>query len=162
MRELSLEQLYQQHGPHVLAYLRRRTGDVHRAEDLLQETFAAAARRPERVRRAASARAWLFGIARRMALSLRRTRTWAALPARDQAVPAAQVDPRLERLREAIAGLPDSLRETLELRLREELSYEEIATVLGIPVGTVRSRLHNAVRLLRRELLGDGEQARKS
>ena len=43
-------------------------------------------------------------------------------------------------------------RMNLELRLRDELSYEEIATVLGIPVGTVRSRLHHGLRQLRREL----------
>lgn len=52
-------------------------------------------------------------------------------------------------MREAIAQLAPELRETLELRLTDELSYEEIASVLGVPVGTVRSRLHNAVRRLR-------------
>ena len=58
----------------------------------------------------------------------------------------------IEEMREAIAGLPAHLRETLELRLRDELSYEEIAQVLEIPMGTVRSRLHGALKLLREKL----------
>jgi RNA polymerase sigma-70 factor (ECF subfamily) len=48
------------------------------------------------------------------------------------------------------------LREALELRLRENLSYEEIAHVLDIPIGTVRSRLHSALRQLR-ERMKDGQ-----
>ena len=48
--------------------------------------------------------------------------------------------------------MPREMRETLELRLADELSYEEIAAVLEIPVGTVRSRLHNAVKKLREEM----------
>ena len=52
-------------------------------------------------------------------------------------------------MRLAMAELPEQIRETLELRLRDELSYEEIAAVLEIPLGTVRSRLHTALRLLR-------------
>jgi RNA polymerase sigma-70 factor (ECF subfamily) len=72
-------------------------------------------------------------------------------------VPAAdaQTDERLAAVRAAIASLPEAQRETLELRLRNELSYEEIAAVLGIPVGTVRSRLHGAVKTLRDRLAGD-------
>jgi len=65
------------------------------------------------------------------------------------AVPDAGEDARLEPLRAAIAGLPAPQRETLLLKLQHELSYEEIAEVLAIPVGTVRSRLHHAVLRLR-------------
>jgi RNA polymerase sigma-70 factor (ECF subfamily) len=58
-------------------------------------------------------------------------------------------------MREAICCLPEIHREVLELRLRDDLSYEEIAQVLNIPVGTVRSRLHHAVRGLRERLKDD-------
>ena len=54
---------------------------------------------------------------------------------------------------DAVARLPEPFREVLELRLREELSYGQIAQVLEIPVGTVRSRLHHAVQRLRESLL---------
>jgi RNA polymerase sigma-70 factor (ECF subfamily) len=53
-------------------------------------------------------------------------------------------------MREAIVKLPDAQREVLELRLAHGLSYVEIAETLRIPVGTVRSRMHNAVAALRR------------
>jgi RNA polymerase sigma-70 factor, ECF subfamily len=68
------------------------------------------------------------------------------------AAQAAEVDERLGEMRQAMAKLPQEMRETLELRLADDLSYEEIAAVLEIPVGTVRSRLHNAVKKLREEM----------
>jgi RNA polymerase sigma-70 factor (ECF subfamily) len=144
-----LEALYRDIGPSLLSYLRRGLADAQAAEDLLQETFCQALRRQERLSQAVSPRAWLFVIARNLAATAhRRRRMTGPLPAE---LPAAEriEDPRLEPVRRAIVGLPDGLRETLELRLRHELTYEEIAAVLGIPVGTVRSRLHHALRRLR-------------
>ena len=52
----------------------------------------------------------------------------------------------------AIAALPTAQREVLELKLQHELTYEEIASVLEIPIGTVRSRIHHAVLRLRETL----------
>jgi RNA polymerase sigma-70 factor (ECF subfamily) len=63
-----------------------------------------------------------------------------------------QRTPRLEVMREGIARLNAISRQVLELRLQQELSYEEMAAILGVPVGTVRSRLHHAVRQLREHL----------
>jgi len=144
-----LEALYRDVGPGLLAYLRRRFGDHHAAEDLLQETFLQASRRMEWLAEAVSPRAWRFAIARNVALTAqRRRRPMQRLPA-DVATAGQPVDARLEHVRRAIAELPDMFRETLELRLRDELSYEEIADVLQIPIGTVRSRLHHALRRLR-------------
>jgi RNA polymerase sigma-70 factor (ECF subfamily) len=74
------------------------------------------------------------------------------MPARQRPPAAAAVDTDLEDMRTAIEHLPPQIRETLDLRLRDELSYEEIAAVLAIPVGTVRSRLHDALRKLQSEL----------
>lgn len=61
-------------------------------------------------------------------------------------------DPRLEPMREAITKLPPTHAEVLLLRLQQELSYEEIAQILDVPIGTVRSRLHHAVQQLREAL----------
>ena len=69
--------------------------------------------------------------------------------------PTEEADPRLERVRKAIDALPDASKEALMLRLDEGLSYEGIAAVLGIPIGTVRSRLHEAVRQLRERLVAE-------
>ena len=55
-------------------------------------------------------------------------------------------------MREGITRLKPEFREALEMRLQHELSYEEIAEALDVPVGTVRSRLHHAVNQLRRQL----------
>lgn len=144
-----LETLYRDVGPGLLAYLRRRFGDRQAAEDLLQETFVQAVRRVEWLTEAVSPRAWLFGIARHVALTAqRRHRRLQPLPA-DLETVGPSADPRLESVRRAIAELPDVFRETLELRLRDGLTYEEIADVLQIPVGTVRSRLHHALQRLR-------------
>jgi len=152
-----LERLYHEVGPGLLAYLHRRLADRHAAEDLLQETFLTAVRGRDRLSQAVSARAWLYAIARNLAATaIRRRRLNESLP---ENVPAASAyeQPHQEAIRAAIAELPDVLRETLELRLRCELTYEEIAAVLDIPVGTVRSRLHLALRRLRAAVRGQEE-----
>ena len=100
---------------------------------------------------AESPRAFLFGIARHVGLTaLRRAKQSRTQPIGEvAAAPCAESKEDLQRMRLAMAELPEQIRETLELRLRDELSYEEIAAVLEIPLGTVRSRLHTALRLLR-------------
>jgi RNA polymerase sigma-70 factor (ECF subfamily) len=161
----NLAGLYRAHGPDLLRYLRRRRcagAGGSSAEDLLQETFVQALRRSDAFAGARSPRAWLFGIARHVALTAaRRTGPMQALDAVAISAgrePATDEDPRLDAVRSAISGLPDILREAIELRLREGLSYEEIADVLGIPVGTVRSRLHHALRRLREAVGAAGKE----
>ena len=61
-------------------------------------------------------------------------------------------DERLAATHEIITSLPALQREILDLRLQHDLSYAEIAEALGIPVGTVRSRLHNALEMVRKQL----------
>ena len=144
-----LDELYRETGPQLLLYFRQRLGDTHGAEDLLQETFAAALRRADQVRATASARAYLFGIARNLlAREFRRRHETTPVPT-DLCAEELPPDPKLEWMREAIGRLKPEFRETLELRLQHELSYEDLAEALGIPIGTVRSRLHHAVSQLR-------------
>ena len=149
--QAKVEGWYREHGSALLRYLARRFGHQG-ADDLLQETFVQALRKRQRMGETVSPRAWLFGVARHVGISaLRRRKVMAELPegfaARD-----SEADERLDEMRRAIAKLPEEMRETLELRLADDLSYEEIAAVLEIPVGTVRSRLHNAVKKLREEI----------
>jgi RNA polymerase sigma-70 factor, ECF subfamily len=141
---VQLEQLYRELAPALLAYFRRQPALAGVAEDLVQDTFARVLRRPERLRVSVSARAYVFGIARHVGLDLLRARR-ELVPWEDQAAPVEERDERLDTMRVAIAALPEPHRETLLLRLQQELSYEEIAEVLAVPVGTVRSRLHHAV-----------------
>jgi RNA polymerase sigma-70 factor, ECF subfamily len=152
-RTVQIEALYRSHAPALLRYLQRNFGACASADDLLQETFLRWLRRSDAAA-AASPRAFLFGIARHVGLTAlrgaRRTRTQAMEEVVAQ--PATESAADLQQMQKAIAELPAQIRETLELRLREELSYEEIAAVLEIPVGTVRSRLHTALQLLRAAL----------
>jgi RNA polymerase sigma-70 factor (ECF subfamily) len=153
-----LEGWYRQHGPALLRYLRGSFGSGEAAEDLLHETFVQALRRADRVDSTVSPRAWLFAVARNVGVTwLRRRHATTPLPAEHPAKETRQDDPRLERVRQSLGRLPTPQREALELRLRDSLSYEEIADVLGIPVGTVRSRLHHAMRRLRDDLQGREE-----
>lgn len=147
-----LAQLYRDLAPLLLAYFRRQRALATAADDLLQDTFVRAARHPERIRTAASPRAYLFGIARHVGLDALRRRRPEAEELGEIAVETVSEDARLGPMRAAIAALPALQREPLLLRLHQELDYAEIAEVLGIPVGTVRSRLHHAVRQLRDSL----------
>jgi RNA polymerase sigma-70 factor (ECF subfamily) len=148
-----LEQLYQEMSVTLLAYFRRQPALASAAEDLLQDTFVRAIRGFDRLQASVSPRAYLFGIARHVGLdalrSRRPTEEFVPEPADPRAAPE---DARLEALRLAIATLPEPQRETLLLKLHHELSYEEIAEALGLPVGTVRSRLHHALHHLRATL----------
>jgi RNA polymerase sigma-70 factor (ECF subfamily) len=145
-----LDQLYREIAPALLAYFRRQPTLGPSAEDLVQDTFVRAIRSFPRLRQSVSPRAYLFGIARNVSIdALRAHRPTAELQTEPPAPEAAAVDDRLPAMRVAIAALPEPQREALQLKLQQELSYEEIAEVLAIPIGTVRSRLHHAVATLR-------------
>lgn len=156
--------LFDRHATAVHRYLGRRVGEL--ADDLLSETFLIAFRRraayrPERV----EVRPWLIGIATNLVHGHVRTerRRYRAL-ARAAAEPeTSSPDPgdctdRLaaEALRGplagALAGLKARDRDALLLLAWGQLSYEEIAAVLDVPVGTVRSRLNRARRQTRAAL----------
>lgn len=147
-----VQALYHEHGGALLRYLRGITGRSETAEDLLQETFVQAMRRVDRLRSADSPRAWLFAIARHLGLNALRRREGVPLSDNVAAAAVDEEDPRREQVRRAMADLPAPQREALQLRLCHELSYAEIAEILAVPVGTVRSRLHNAVKTLQERL----------
>ena len=148
-----VEQLYLDSRQALTVYFLRRHRSAHVAEDLLQETFLRLIRRVDHCRAAGSPRGYLFGIARHVSVD-----AWRRGQAgqRDDCcwddMEAPRPDQRLAAARETIAGMPDLQREILELRFHHDLSYAEMAEALGIPIGTVRSRLHNALHLLREQL----------
>jgi len=154
MNQAWLQDAYETHGRKVMAYLRARLANAHDCEELLQQTFVTIATDPSGYFAADSHGAWLIGIARNHLRDHIRRRRMHTMAGDDLDVPvvAVNADDRLEEVRVAIAGLPAAQREVLGLRLRDELSYAEIAEALRIPVGTVRSRIHHAVEALRRQL----------
>ncbi len=156
-----LERLFRDAADDLTRYFARRHRDGAEApQDLVQETFLEMARGLERGGKPRSLRAYLFGIARHISLAAwkrsdrEREHRSAGSP---EASAAAAPDARVEAAREVIESLPSLQREILELRFTQQLSYAEIAEALGIPVGTVRSRLHHAVAMVRERMghLGD-------
>lgn len=151
-----LQDLYEIHGPSLARYIRRITGQAELAEDLLQETFVQALHRIDGLAQVVSPKAWLFTIARNLSMTAyRKQRNTYRLSEEIAESDESQENPRLHQMRRAICSLADKHREILGLRLHDELSYEEIAHVLNIPVGTVRSRLHHAVRQLREKIISE-------
>jgi RNA polymerase sigma-70 factor, ECF subfamily len=142
-----------------LAY--RALGNLAAAEDCAQEVFIKVHKNLRSYRADKPFVHWLHRVAansvtdtirgRRVDVSLdalsRVAPSWLADPAEAAAVREQRV-----AVRRAIASLPGLLRDTIALRVFHELSYQEIAEVLNIPIGTVMSRIHNAKRRLRREL----------
>ena len=148
-----VEQLYRESQQALTAYFLRRHRSTHAAEDLLQETFLQLMRRVDRCRSASSPRGYLFGIARHVSADAwRRARPPGENDAALATIATPQPDPRLAAAHETIATLPPLQREILDLRFQHDLSYADIAEALDIPAGTVRSRLHNALELLRERL----------
>jgi RNA polymerase sigma factor (sigma-70 family) len=135
------------------------------ALDIAAETFAQALRSFDRLDPKRDARAWLFGIASNVIrhhrrAEERRMRAYAAAERQSDAPgtngrPVESENLLQARLVEGLMRLDARDRETLLLFAWADLSYEEIATALEIPLGTVRSRIHRARRALRK-VLADG------
>lgn len=146
----------------VRAYAAGILGDPHEAEDAAQECFLRAYRRLGAFRGDSTLQSWLLRICRNHCLDRLRTRSSvSAVELRDDLVAGASdttttgATARIdrERLVASIGSLPEALQQAVVLRELRGMSYEEVATALSIPVGTVRSRL-NAGRARLRELLG--------
>jgi RNA polymerase sigma-70 factor (ECF subfamily) len=157
--------------PRLRRYARVLAGDVHRADDLLQDTLARAWDKRELWQQGTDLRAWLFTIMHNVFVNQlalrRREHATASLDAEegrgawDLGVRDTQSD-RLE-LAEVLAQLgqlPIEQREVLILAAVEEMRYAEIAEMIGVPIGTVMSRLNRAREKLRR-LSGEPQAALK-
>ena len=156
--------LYDRHAPAIHRYVARRLGP-DAADDLMAETFLIAFRKRRRYDPArADARPWLYGIATRLVARHRKAETarylllerlggeTAAEPVDTEARVSAQA--LRGPLARALADLPEVYREALLLVAWADLSYEEVAAALDVPVGTVRSRLSRGRARLRAALGG--------
>ena len=176
----AFDRLFRRHRRAVFSYALRMVVDRPAAEDLTQECFLRVWRARERYQATAAFRTWLFTIARRLALDeLKRRETHPTVLAADitddeesagtieslarvesanpqETVMARELARELDR---TLRELPEEFREVAILRDVEGLSYDEIAGVLGCPLGTVKSRLYAArKRLLAVALEWMGEQ----
>jgi RNA polymerase sigma-70 factor (ECF subfamily) len=148
----ALEDLFERYRGPLYGFFRRRLIDGERAEDLTQEVFVAVIRGSEKYEPRASVKTYLYGIAMKLLLSERRRhqkRTREVLSIEPVEYPPFD---SVMWLQQALGKLDETDREILMLREYEQLSYDEIATVLGTPLNTVRSRLFRARMALRKLL----------
>ena len=166
-------ELYERHGRAILRFSLTMTNCIGTAEDIVHDTFVQLLRRPGQFDPArGSLRAYLYGIARHETARHQR----ATLPIvreteREDEARAAQGPAQagscylqdsldehadrardIERTRAAVRALPFAYREVIAWCDLEELPYADVASILGCPVGTVRSRLHRARALLAQSL----------
>jgi RNA polymerase sigma-70 factor (ECF subfamily) len=155
--DVALRELFSRHAPWLAARLRAVLPAVD-VEDALQETFLAVWQGAGGYRPAGQARGWLWGIARRQAALLLRRRGPAALMLPEALAPVSQqagdpVEAVLARadLEQAVTALGPAgglEREVWRLRYLEDRPVAEVAELLGVPAGTVKSRAHRVRRVL--------------
>jgi RNA polymerase sigma factor (sigma-70 family) len=160
--EAAFEALVSRHGPMVLGVCRRLLGNAHDAEDAFQATFLILARKAASVVKRDSVGGWLYAVTQRIAQEARaviarrraRERQVENIP-HPEVAPAEPEDwrPILER---EVARLPHRYREAVVLYHLEGWSHREAAAKLGVPEGTLASRLVMARRMLARRLARSG------
>lgn len=160
----AFRKLFQAYGPRVKSYMMRQGADANTAEELAQETMLTVWRKASLYSgEKGSATTWIFTIARNLRIDrLRKEMTWVALPeghneeASTDALPdeILSEQERKKRVQAALAGLPPDQFEVVSLSYIEGLSHSEIAERLGLPLGTVKSRMRLAYQKIR-ELVED-------
>ena len=156
--ELDIQSLVCRHHDDVYRYAFRLAGNQADAEDLTQQTFLIAQQRLHQVRHPERALGWLFAILRSCYLKgerKRRPMDAAGLELDIESIPedVTENDIDSQLLQAAIDELPDESKLVVVMFYFEECSYKEIAAELGIPIGTVMSRLARAKGRLRKRLL---------
>jgi len=146
--------------PHLRRYARGLTAGREQADDLVQDTLERAWSKYSMWQKRGEVRAWVFGIMHNLFID--RVRSQRSRPEDNAGDDLPEVPARatqsdhleLRDLDRILQRLPPDLREVLLLVGVEELSYQDVASVLGVPIGTVMSRLSRARERLRSELEG--------
>jgi RNA polymerase sigma factor (sigma-70 family) len=168
--DLALGVLYDQYSPLIFGLARKVTGSLSGAEDVTQDSFASLWEQIGRFDVArGSLRAFLFTIAYRRAVdwvrrevsATRRAATAGAIGSTERVAPPdeALASDESARLRQALIDLPIEQRHAVVLAYYDGLSYRQVASRLGIPEGTAKSRLRLALARLRAALMDGGLRA---
>jgi RNA polymerase sigma-70 factor (ECF subfamily) len=174
--EANFRWLFDRHYAQILRFFRRKGFETEACRDLTQDTFVSVYKGLKDLRQEEQFESWLFAIAHNVWCSLiesraaqKRSATVLSLEGagdNDDQLPIAArladpgADPltvalekeKLEKLREALVHLPQQMRHCAHLRVVHDLSYAEIAAVMGISVNTVKAHLHQAQKALRTQL----------
>jgi RNA polymerase sigma-70 factor (ECF subfamily) len=152
----AMKALYERHSDALYRFLRARLGDPFEAADVMQETFLEIWRAAARFEGRSAPRTWMFGIARNKAIDRMRRGAREVTSEPDDSAPDDAPNPEAvvaaasdaARVRECMGRLSDTHRSAIHLAFWRELPYGEIAEIEGVPVGTVKTRILHAKRLL--------------
>lgn len=160
---MAFETLLKRYQAPIYGYILRQVGDRQRAEDLFQETFLRVYHRIDTCSRPESFKPWAFAIAANLCRNETRRQQVRRGEQPEERINgyagagpdpegAAQTAQTRRKIEQALAGLPDVQREVFVLYHYTRLTYEEIAEVTEVPLGTVKSRMNAALTALRRLL----------
>lgn len=164
-----LDRLIEQYQHRLLRYLVYLAGNRELAEDLFQETWIRVLERGHQYDGRHEFSTWLYAVARNLTIDYLRRKSPISLDGLLEDEDHAPVEPadtrplawevvaqheQAERIRAALVGIPLEYRETVVLRFQEGLALEEIATVTGAKLGTVKSRLYRGLNMLMSRLEG--------
>ena len=148
-----------EHLPRLRRYARALTGDVNRADDLVQDTLERALAKLDLWQPGSDLRAWLFTLMHNLFVNqirIKRPQETVMEEALDEPVSGGQMEAMAARdIHAALAQLPEEQREVLLLVGLEQFGYAEAAQVLGVPTGTVMTRLSRARERMRAMLAGE-------
>lgn len=161
-----LDQLIRTHTARLTSFLRRRVGNPQDVEDLVQDTLLEAVRCLDQFQGQSRPETWLFGIALNLTRNYyKRARLRdiyvdvdteeVASDAGDNPLEIAEQRQRMSRVERVLPDLPEESRQLLHFVVVDDLSYEEVAQQLSIPIGTVRSRISRARSYLKRQIETD-------
>jgi RNA polymerase sigma-70 factor (ECF subfamily) len=164
-----LDRLIEQYQHRLLRYLVFLAGNRELAEDLFQETWIRVLERGHQYDGRHEFSTWLYAVARNLTIDYLRRKSPISLDGLLEDEDHAPLEPadtrplawevvaqheQAERIRAALVSIPAEYRETLVLRFQEGLALEEIATVTGAKLGTVKSRLYRGLNMLMSRLEG--------
>jgi RNA polymerase sigma-70 factor (ECF subfamily) len=156
--------MVEDHGPAMYRLAYRLVGDRHEAEDVVQDAFRSAWKSRESFRPDGGPRAWLAAILRRRVVDHWRHPRPPVVYSGDRGLEVELAGPEPGReeysdeMQRALGDLPQDLRETLLLVVVAELTHQEAADLLCVPLGTVLSRVSRARKRLRELLIGGNGQ----
>lgn len=154
----AMKALYERHSDALYHFVRGRLGDAFEAADVMQDTFVEVWRHADRWQGRSTVKTWIFGIARNKAVDRVRRAVRTEVREPDDTLPDEDPTPEAiiaaasdaARVRACIGELGEAMRTAVRLAFFDDLSYPEIAEVEGVPLGTIKTRIHHAKKLLMR------------
>lgn len=167
LSQAEFDRLVDEHGTALYRMAYRMIGDQHEAEDVVQDTYRSAWKSRRRYEAGRGQRAWLASILRRRVIDRWRRLPQPGVLAGDSPIEVEVegqnpfADGYTDEMQHALDRLPPELRESLLLVVVAELTHQEAADELGVPLGTVLSRVSRARRRMRELLVAAAGQSRQ-